>query len=209
MKEADDIAVYEQQGFGKTLPIARPLALLIVDFVVGFTDQAYFGGGNINQAVDRTAGLLAAARADKWPIAHSRIVFADDGADANGFSDKVPALLGLTEASATSQIVPSLTPASGELVVRKNLPSAFAGTSLQSWLTRQGIQTLVIAGCTTSGCIRASVMDGMNYGFVPFVVSDCVGDRAIGPHEASLFDMKQKYAEVTTRDELLALIAAG
>ncbi|RYF51244.1 MAG: isochorismatase family protein, partial [Comamonadaceae bacterium] len=78
----------------------------------------------------------------------------------------------------------------------KNVPSAFFGTSLAPWLTQQGVRTLMVAGCVTSGCVRASVVDAMCWGFDPLVVSDCVGDRAIGPHEASLFDMAQKYAEV-------------
>jgi maleamate amidohydrolase len=86
------------------------------------------------------------------------------------------------------------------------VPSAFFGTSLAAWLTQRGVQTLVVAGCVTSGCVRASVVDAMSWGFRPLVVSDCVGDRALGPHEASLFDMAQKYAAVMSRDEALTTI---
>jgi maleamate amidohydrolase len=125
----------------------------------------------------------------RWPIAHTRIVFADDASDANIFSRKVSGLLQLVEGSVLSQIVPPLKPADGELVVRKALPSAFAGPNLQSWFTQRGVKTLVIVGATTSGCLHASVLDALNAGFAPFVIRDCVGDR---PHEANLFDMQQK-----------------
>lgn len=207
MQEHQEAAIYEAQGFGQSLRLAPPFALLIVDFVNGFTDPACFGGGNIAPAVERTETLLGHARAKGWPVAHTRIVFADDGSDANVFSDKVPGNLRLTEEAPISQIVTSLTPAAGELVVRKTLPSAFFGTELQPWLTRRGVKTLLVAGCTTSGCVRASVVDAMNYGFMPVVVSDCVGDRALGPHEANLFDMQQKYADVVELDQLLSQVA--
>lgn len=120
---------------------------------------------------------------------------------------KVPGLLALKETSHDSAIVPQLAPRMGELVVRKTVPSAFFGTGLAAWLTQHGVRTLLIAGAVTSGCVRSSVVDAMQYGFRPFVLSDCVGDRAIAPHEANLFDMAQKYAAVMTRDEALDLLA--
>lgn len=200
---AAEAEVYQRQGFGQGLGIVPPLGLLIVDFVNGFADPDAFGGGNIPGAIARSVELLATARRLGWPVAHSRIVFADDGGDANIFSLKVPSLLRLTEASPLSAIVPPLAPASGELVVRKTVPSAFSGTGLAAWLTRQGVRTLVVAGCVTSGCVRASVVDAMSLGFRPIVVSDCVGDRAIAPHEANLFDMAQKCGDVLALDELM------
>jgi maleamate amidohydrolase len=92
-------------------------------------------------------------------------------------------------------------------VVRKTVPSAFFGTPLAGWLTQRGVRTLAVAGCVTSGCVRASVVDAMSFGFRPLVVEDCVGDRAIGPHEANLFDMKQKYAAVMPLRKTLSVIA--
>lgn len=198
-----EIKTYERQGFGTALPLKGPVGLLIVDFVNGFADPAVFGGGNIPAAIARTVPLLAAARERGWAIAHSRIVYADDGADHNIFSLKVPGMLGLKEHDANSAIVPALAPRAGELVVRKTVPSAFFGTSLAAWLSQRGVQTLVVAGAVTSGCVRASVVDAMSHGFRPLVVSDCVGDRALGPHEANLFDMEQKYAAVMARDAAL------
>jgi maleamate amidohydrolase len=139
-------------------------------------------------------------------VAHSRIVFADDDADCNIFGLKVPGMVTLKEDSPGSAIVPQLAPLKGELVVRKTVPSAFFGTSLAPWLTQHGVQTLLVAGAVTSGCVRASVVDAMSWGFRPLVVADCVGDRAIAPHDASLFDMAQKYATVAPLDEALALL---
>jgi len=192
----DESAVYQRQGFGARLGLKPPLGLLIIDFVNGFADPDGFGGGNIMAAIRNTIPLLALAREKGWPVAHSRIVFADDDSDANVFCAKVPSMLMLKEHTPASTIVTELSPRPGELVVRKSVPSAFFGTSLAPWLTQQGVQTLLVAGCVTSGCVRASVVDAMCWGFRPVVLSDCVGDRAWGPHEASLFDMRQKYADV-------------
>jgi maleamate amidohydrolase len=198
-----DEVVYRKQGFGTAMVPKAPYGLLIVDFVNGFADPGSFGGGNIGNAVDCTRGLLAEARARRWPIAHTRIVFQDDGADANVFTLKVPTLLGLHEDAPGSQIVPQLQPLAGELVLRKTHPSGFFGTQLASWLAYRGVHTLLVAGCTTSGCVRASVVDAMCHGFRPLVVTDCVGDRSLAAHEANLFDMDQKYATLMTRDAAL------
>jgi len=203
---SNELEPYQRQGFGSTLEPKAPVGLLIVDFVNGFADPAVFGGGNIAAAIERTVALLAHARERGWTVAHTRIVFADDDADENIFTLKVPGLLGLKEHTHNSAIVPELTPREGELVVRKTVPSAFFGTSLTAWLAMRGVQTLVIAGAVTSGCVRASVVDAMQCGFRPFVLSDCVGDRAIAPHDANLFDMAQKYAAVMTRDEALEIL---
>ena len=202
-----EVEVYARQGFGAAMAPKAPFGLLIVDFVNGFADPAQFGGGNIPAAIERTRTLLATARARKWPVAHSRIVYQDDDADDNIFSLKVPTMITLKEDLPSSQIVDVLRPVPGELVVRKNVPSAFFGTTLAPWLTQRGVQTLLVAGAVTSGCVRASVVDAMCWGFRPLVVTDCVGDRAIGPHEANLFDMGQKYAILMDRDSALQACA--
>ena len=204
----DDSTLYHRQGFGRQLGLTGRIGLLIVDFVNGFADPAQFGGGNIPAAIARTTCLLATAREHGWPVAHTRIVFADDGADANIFSEKVPSMLGLTENSPASAIVPELAPRRGEFIVRKTVPSAFAGTPLAAWYVTHGVQTVVVAGCVTSGCVRASVLDAMQAGFRPVVVSDCVGDRAIAPHEANLFDMAQKCGDVMTLEALQGRLSA-
>lgn len=200
MSEAE---VYVRQGFGQPLSIAGPFGLLLVDFVNGFADPDQLGGGNIGPAIERSVALLRQARQRRWPCAFSRIVFADDGADCGIFGRKVPSLLVLKENAACSAVVPALAPIAGELVVRKTVPSAFFGTNLAPWLVAHGVRTLAVAGAVTSGCVRASVVDAMSFGFNPVVISDCVGDRAIGPHQASLFDIEQKYGTVMPLDQFL------
>ncbi len=207
MTRHGELPTYERQGFGTQLPLQGPVGLLIVDFVNGFADPAMFGGGNIAEAIANTVPLLDSARQQGWAVAHSRIVFADDDGDHNIFTLKVPGLLTLKEHGPASGIVAQLAPRDGELVVRKTVPSAFFGTSLAAWLTQRGVRTLVVAGAVTSGCVRASVVDAMSHGFRPLVVSDCVGDRALQPHAANLFDMEQKYAAVMPREQALAALA--
>ncbi len=202
-------AVYRRQSFGTPLGLGARPALLLVDFVEGFVDPDVFGGGNIATAAYRAIDLLALAREASWPVAHARIVFADDGADGNIFSRKVPGMSRLTETAPIGQFVSGLAPRPGELVVRKRLPSAFRGTDLASWLSARRIDSLVIGGCTTSGCIRASVIDAMADGFTPLVIEDCVGDRALGPHEANLFDIAQKCGDVLPLATLEKLVRGG
>jgi maleamate amidohydrolase len=203
----NELDIYEQQGFARRIGIGAAPAVVIVDFVIGFTDPAHFGGGNIAPAIARTVDLLALARRRGWPVAHTRVVYADDGSDCGGFTRKVPALTRLTEASPLSQIVPELTPAAGELVLRKHNASAFFGTELAGWLAGRRVDTLFVAGCTTSGCVRATVVDACSHNFRTTVVEDCVGDRALAPHEANLFDMRQKYADVMSLAEIEAATA--
>ena len=206
---ASDLDIYKTQNFGNRLGFGEKAALLIVDFVNGFTDPAKFGGGNIDEAIEATVGLLAYCRERGVPVAHTRVVFADDGADTNIMCMKVPALTGLTEDAPESQIVDVLAPAPGEIVIRKRVPSAFFGTDLAPAFAKLRVDTVMVAGCTTSGCVRASVLDAMCHGFRPVVIADCVGDRALGPHEANLFDMGQKYADIVTGADAMAALSGS
>ena len=205
----NELDIYRHQGFANPMGLGQAPAVLIIDFVEGFTDPAHFGGGNIGEAIAGTRELLTLARARGWPVAHTRVVYADDGSDAGAFAMKVPALLKLTESSPLSQIVAELTPVPGEAIFRKKHASAFFGTDLAAWLAFRRIDTVLVAGCTTSGCVRASVIDASAHNVRPIVITDCVGDRALGPHQANLFDMGQKYADLLSMAELRAAVAAN
>ena len=209
MADESELDVYRRQGFGQSLGIKGRLGLVLVDFTNGFADPEQFGGGNIGEAIRNSVAVLAWFRQHRLPVVHTRIVFADDGADANLFSAKVPGLLRLTEEALASATVTELTPVAGELVVRKTLPSAFAGTGLAQWLAGRGVETLVIVGCTTSGCVRATALDAMSSGFRPLVLEDCVGDRALGPHQANLFDIAQKYGDVMPSRAFFSAVATA
>jgi maleamate amidohydrolase len=200
----NDVDIYRRQGMGASSGFGVAPALVVVDFVVGFADPEHFGGGNIGEAIAATIPLLAHVRAKGWPIAHTRVVYADDGSDAGAFTLKAPSLKKLTETSPLSQFVPEMTPAPGELIVRKRQASGFFGTELAGWLAFRRVDTVLVAGCTTSGCVRATVVDALSHNFRTVVVTDCVGDRALGPHEANLFDMGQKYADLMTSAEVMA-----
>ena len=199
-----ELDIFRRQGFANPLGLGQAPALVIVDFVLGFTDPAQFGGGNIGLAVARTVPLLAHARRRGWPVAHTRVVYAEDGSDIGMLATKVPSLRSLTEQAPAGQIVPELAPAAGELVIRKRQASAFFGSELAGWLAMRRADTVLVAGCTTSGCVRATVVDACSHNLRTVVVTDCVGDRAIAPHEASLFDMGQKYADLMPAEALLA-----
>lgn len=202
----DDI--YRKQQFGQKIGFGRLPALLVVDFVNGFTDPEILGGGNILDAVAATKPLLAFFREAKLPVVFTRIVYADDGADAGVWCQKVPRLRDLTEKAHASQVVDALAPAEGELVIRKTQASAFFGTHLAAHFVAKGVDTIVLTGCTTSGCIRASAIDAMSMNYRVTVAKDCVGDRALGPHEANLFDMGQKYADLLAGSEVVEALKA-
>ena len=201
--------VYKKQNFGNRIGFGKKAALVVVDFVVGFADPQMFGGGNIQPAIDKTVDLLAAFRDQHLPIAFTRVVYAEDGSDAGYFTAKVPSLKQLTENHPASQVVPELKPRDGEYVINKTQASAFFGTNFAPWLVTNSVDTLVITGCTTSGCVRATAVDSVSYNFRTIIVRDCVGDRAQEPHEANLFDLEMKYADVINADELVAEIQSG
>lgn len=202
--EHPEAGIYAAQGMGQSSGLGVAPALVIVDFVVGFTDPAHFGGGNIRDAIAATVPLLDFARGQGWPVVHTRVVYAEDGSDGGTFARKIPTLLTLTEASPLSQIVPELAPRPGEFVLRKRHASAFFGTDLAGWLAMRRVDTVAVAGCTTSGCVRATVVDSLQHNFRTVCLTDCVGDRALGPHAANLFDMGQKYADLMTGAALMA-----
>jgi maleamate amidohydrolase len=199
-----DSDVYRKQGFGNRSGFGVQPALLVVDFVNGFNDPDLFGGGNIPQAIAHTAVLLAAARKASLPVCFTRVVYAADGSDAGIFCLKAPGLKILTEDHPSSAVVDELAPAPGEYVLRKTQPSAFFGTDLVDWLVKRRVDTVIVTGATTSGCVRATAVDAMSHNFRTIVATDCVGDRALGPHEANLFDMGQKYADLMSGADIAA-----
>jgi maleamate amidohydrolase len=204
----NDTEIYNAQGFGGSVGIGARPALCVVDFVEGFVDPKVFGGGNIVAAVANTVPLLAAARRCGLPVAFSRVVYAEDGSDECVFVRKVPALAKLTEHAPAGQIVSELRPKPDELILRKTQPSAFFGTNYAQHLRRQSIDTLIVTGCTTSGCVRATVVDAMSHNLRTIVARDCVGDRSLAAHQANLFDMEQKYADLIDANVIIAALVA-
>jgi len=196
---------YARGGFGKTLAPGRRPALLVIDFVRAYLvkDSPLYAG--VEQARADCERLLRAARAAAIPVLHTNVVYQPGGRDGGVFFKKVPALR-CFEQGAHPQLAAfaeGLEPIVGETVISKQYASAFFGTTLAPTLTALGIDTVLIAGLSTSGCVRASAVDCIQHGFVPIVVREAVGDRAPGPHEANLFDLQAKYAEVASLEDVL------
>ena len=191
--------------FGGRLGWGSRPALLVIDMMRAyFTPGSPFDLGS-RAAVDGCVALLAAARTAGLLVVHTRVRYAAGLADGGLFVRKVPGLALLAEgAGDLGEFVPELAPAPGEPVVVKQYASGFFGTSLAATLTAAGIDTTVIAGVSTSGCIRATATDAMQHGFRPIVAADACGDRTPAVHDANLFDLDAKYADVTTVAEILA-----
>lgn len=189
-------------GFG------RKTALLVIDLLQGYTIKGapLFAPGVV-KAVAEMPELLKAARAKKMPIIHTRVLYnPSDFIDGGVWIRKAPVLKGLVPGNRYAKFCRGVEPAKGELVITKNYASCFFGTSLAATLTAMGADTVLITGCTTSGCIRASAVDAVQHGFRPIVIRECVGDRHDGPHEANLFDINAKYGDVIGKGEALKYI---
>lgn len=203
MTSADLLGDYAQAGFGRRLEPGRRPALLLVDLIAAyFTPGSELDLGD-DACLTSAARLLAAARDAGVPVVHTRVQYAEGGVDGGVFFRKVGALRNLVGDNPLGQLMPQVAPRAGEPVIVKQYASAFFGTSLASTLTALGVDTVVIAGVSTSGCVRATAVDACQHGFVPVVARDAVGDRNPAPHEANLFDLQAKYAEVVSEQEAL------
>lgn len=197
---------YEAKGFAGRSGYGNKPALLIVDFINGFTDPTTPLGGNFGAEVAVTADLMQVFRAAALPVVFTTVVYEQDLRDGGVFVKKVPSLGILTRGSPMVEVDDRLRPLPGEYVAEKKFASAFFGTDVDTYLKSRGVDTLVITGCTTSGCVRASAVDSLQYGYITVVVRDGVGDRAQGPHEANLFDIDAKYGDVVSSPEVHAYL---
>ncbi|MEY3658960.1 MAG: hypothetical protein RL425_1721 [Pseudomonadota bacterium] len=181
---------------------ARP-ALLIVDFVMAYLDPASPLYAGVEDALASNERLVAAARSAHIPVIFTNVEYEPGGANGGLFYKKIPALKAFDKGSDLGRFPPSLTPAPSDLIVTKQYASAFFGTELAAKLSALGVDTLLITGLSTSGCVRATALDALQSGFAPFVVRDACGDRHSDPHTANLFDLQAKYAEVISEAEAL------
>jgi maleamate amidohydrolase len=200
-------ANYARGAFGASLGYGRRQALVMVDFA-----QAYFVPDSplyarCPEVAQRAAELLAWARDRGLLVCHTRVEYRPDGLDGGLFFRKLPALRVFCQGHPLGAFVPKLAPREDEPVFTKQYASAFFGTSLASALRAQGVDCVLMAGMSTSGCVRASAVDAVQHGFIPVVVRDACGDRHPAPHEANLFDLQAKYADVRTLEQLRAELA--
>jgi maleamate amidohydrolase len=190
---------------GHLRPGQRP-ALVIVDVVMAYLDPAspLYAAGEAALAVNER--LRAAATAADVPVIFTNVEYQADGIDGGHFFRKVPALKAFVKGSPLGAFPATLQPGPRDVVVTKQYASAFFGTSLASTLHAQGVDTVLITGFSTSGCVRATALDALQHGFIPLVVRDACADRHAAPHEANLFDLQAKYAEVIGEQDAVALL---
>jgi nicotinamidase-related amidase len=160
----------------------------------------------MSAALEATARLLGAARARRAPVVYTTVRYDTGCPDGGAFLEKVPALRIFEDGGPWSAIDERVAPCPGDPVIVKKFASAFFGTSAASIFTSRGVDTVIVTGSTTSGCVRASAVDALQSGFRVVIPRECVADRAPGPHEANLFDLQAKYADVLTLDEVLAAL---
>ena len=185
-------------GFG-----GKP-ALLVVDFVKAYTTPgSLLYAEPVVQAVAKTKDLIAVARRTNVPVIYTKVLYSRSLLDGGLFVQKIPVLQTLVAGEPLADIVADLEVQPHDLVLVKQYASAFFGTPLASALTSMQIDTIILAGCSTSGCIRATAVDGMQHGFRVIVPRECVGDRSEGPHEANLFDINAKYGDVVSLGEVV------
>jgi nicotinamidase-related amidase len=197
-------ADYAAAGFGGRLGFGDRPCVLVVDMVRAYLVEGEPFWAPAYEAVrEATTRLVDVAREHDVPVVWTTLALGEPGWDSGHFLRKVPALSELVRRPELADFDPRLAPRDGELVVHKQLASAFFGTSLGVALTRLGVDTVVVAGVSTSGCVRASVVDALQHGYVPVVVADAVGDRQVEAHRQSLYDLAAKYADV----EPLATVA--
>lgn len=204
MNDTPDLKQNYSGVFDGHMGFGRAPAIIVVDFIKAYTqpDSPLYALGVV-EAVKATVPLLKVAREKEVPIIYTRVIYHPSGADGGLFVKKVPALRKMIEGEPLAEIVPELPPDPDDVILIKQYASSFFGTSLATMLTARGIDTLIITGCSTSGCVRATALDAMQYGFRPIVPRECVGDRHEGPHEANLFDINAKYGDVVSRDDVI------
>ena len=198
--------VYAKAGLGQAVTLGERPAVLVIDFSCGFTDPACPLGSDLTPQVEATRRLLDAAREKEFPVVFTTIAFEPSLKDGGLWMQKVPALGELQLGGAWAAIDPRLDPRSDETVIVKKGASGFFGTNLVAVLVSQGVDSVILCGATTSGCIRATAIDLLQYGWPTIVPRECVGDRAQAPHEANLFDIQAKYADVVSLDDALAYL---
>lgn len=197
---------YEAAQFGGTLVPGKRPVLLLVDFVMAYLDPASPLYAGVETAFESAGRILASARKAHVPVIFTNVVYSEGGKDGGVFYRKIGALESFVKGNPLGNFSDDLMPLDGELVISKQYASAFFGTSLSSTLTAQNVDTVIITGLSTSGCVRATAVDACQYGFVPLVVEDAVGDRDPRPHAANLFDLQAKYAEVVSEKMILSYL---
>ena len=210
---AEERRAYDAAGFGRPSGLGTRPALLIIDVqyrTIGTKPLPFFEAikefptscGEVGwRAVERIAPLLALFRERKWPVLYPHVAPKNVKTDSGRLAEKVPAIM--TIPAHGYDFVAAIAPHDGDILLPKRHPSAFFGTALASYLIDVNADTLIVTGCTTSGCVRSSASDGFSYNFKITVPEDCVYDRSLTSHKVNLFDIAAKYGDVMPSTELM------
>lgn len=196
-------ALYAKRGFQNKIGFGKKPAVIVIDLALGWTDPKYPLGSNLDAVIQNTKEVLEVARRKGIPRVFTTMAYDPDLKEADLLLKKLPALKNMIEGTEPTKIDPRLEFQKGEIYLVKKWLSAFFGTNLSGYLTSQGVDTLIITGCSTSACVRATATDALGSGFRPMVVKECVGDRVAGPHEWNLFDIDAKMGDVVSKEETL------
>jgi nicotinamidase-related amidase len=206
MSDEEARRIYSEARLGESVTMGSRPAVLVIDFSCGFTDPASTLGSDLTAEVEATKQLLDAARAKGLPVIYTTIGFEPSLVDGGLWLQKVPTLGELQIGGKWVEIDPRLERRDDETIVLKKGASGFFGTNLASILVSQGVDSVILCGATTSGCVRATAIDLLQYGWPTLVPRECVGDRAQAPHDANLFDIQAKYADVVPLEAALAYV---
>jgi nicotinamidase-related amidase len=204
----DSVEFFQARGFGIKIGFGQRPALMVIDLANAFTDPQMPLGANLDAVVAEVQRLLEAARLASIPIFYTTVGYEEGFADAGVWFLKQKGTTSLRLGTPAVEIDDRVKPEPSEPVILKKYASSFFGTDLASRLTSQGIDTLLIAGGTTSGCVRATAVDAVQLGYRPMVIREAVGDRSPAAHDQALFDLEQKYADVVSVDETISYLSA-
>lgn len=197
---------YGDKEFGGSIGFGERPALVVIDLINAFTDPESDLGADVSDVLKQTGRLLSVFREHDLPRYFTTVAFEDSYGDAGQFIEKVPALRELQLGTDRVEVDDRIAPVGDERIILKKYASAFFGTDLETELTTHRVDTLVITGVTTSGCVRATVVDSLQHGYRTIVPADAVGDRAEAPHRANLFDIDAKYGDVVQTDDVVTYI---
>jgi nicotinamidase-related amidase len=197
---------YQRAGFGATVKRGVRPAIVVVDLTNGFTDPECPTGAELTAVVDATTRLVDSGRTAGVPVVFTTIAYTPAETEVLPWLGKAPGMRALLAGSDAVAIDKRLPVRDDDHLVVKKGASAFFGTTLAATLTALRCDTVLVCGATTSGCVRATVVDAVQSGFPVLVPRECVGDRAPGPHEANLFDIQAKYGDVITIEEAVRYV---
>ncbi len=204
---ANDLTENYKKAYDNQIGFGKKPALVLVDFVQAYFDDECELFADVQSELESALRIVDAAREAGILIIYTNVVYHPSGINGGTFFKKAKPLRNMVQGHRMGEWPAGISPADDELVISKQYPSAFFGTSLSSTLTASGVDSLIITGVTTSGCIRATCIDTCSYGFIPIIVADACGDRHEDPHQANLFDMNAKYGDVVTELATLEYLA--